>query len=114
MKHGPLKHTLAFDKPIAVETTNGEPAIDWVEVVRVKARIDPITGREILAAAGVVAESDTRIHIRWRPALADMTAKWRARRTSDGTIYNLRNAPPYVPRPGDEWVLLASTGANQG
>lgn len=114
MQAGRLKHLVIIERPLDVETDNGEGAIAWQEVARDRARIEPLgPGREALSDSGPVADGDVRITLRrWRSSYFGMTAQWRIRRGT--TIYNLREPPPFVPRQSEAFVLDATTGANQG
>lgn len=108
METGRLKSLVAIDRPIDVENTNGEPSTDWQEVTKVRARIQPVQGREFMGEMGPIAEAPVRIYFRWRPSLEYMTAKWRMRYRQ--TVYNLTDVPPFAPKQAEFWIVEAVTG----
>lgn len=104
----------------AVDTqssTTGEPVRSWVTLATVWAGIEPLKVREVLLANTVMAEMDTRIRIRWAPALANLGTKTRARWTDvDGRIERIYNVvsvvEPFTKR--RELELLCKSGVNDG
>jgi len=68
---GKLKHRITILKPSDGTTTDGygQPLDDPVEVARPWAAIEPITGRDYLAAMQENAEVTTRIRIRYRAGI---------------------------------------------
>lgn len=103
MQSGRLRYRLTVEQPIAEETTNGEPLLIWEPVTEVMGDIYPLRGSERLEPSGVLAETQVRIRIKWRPALAAMTAKWRLR---DGDmIYEITRPPANIDMANREIVI---------
>lgn len=89
MQAGNMRHRLTVQT--AVETqdqTTGELVRSWTTVATVWANILPMKGRELMSAAGTpLAACDTRIKLRWAPALANLGPKSRvAHLLPDGRV----------------------------
>jgi SPP1 family predicted phage head-tail adaptor len=82
MKHGPLKHTIIIQRPDTTgQDSAGQPIIDWVDVVTVKASIEQLTARERsverFVSAQVQATSSHRIRMLYTTLLNSMDETWR-------------------------------------
>ena len=62
----------------------GEVRYDWLPLATVWASVEPLTGREFIAAMAVQAETTARIRMRYRPYL---TAQDRV--VHDGQVYEI-------------------------
>ena len=69
MKAGTLRHWLTFEKPPVSPTrdTTGAEVEAWEPVVSVWGSIEPLVGREYVAAQQVNAELSHRIRVRYHP-----------------------------------------------
>lgn len=55
----------------------GQPSTTWQDVATVWAKVQPLRGRDFLAAAQAQATFDARVHIRWRAGVvATMRLMW--------------------------------------
>lgn len=66
MKVGKLRHRLQLQKLVDAEDSSGEIVRDYENVVEVWGSIEPVSGREFVAAQQINSEITTRIVIRWR------------------------------------------------
>src|SRR5262245_14385503 len=71
----------------------GEPADDWLDVEKVWASVEPLTGRELLSAKLLEAEANYRVRIRWR---SDVRANWRL--SFEGRTLYLTEPPREIGR----------------
>lgn len=82
-----LRHRVILQAP--AETQNqqtGDMEITWNDVATVWAAIEPLSGREFIAAQAENNEVSARITIRYRP---DVTGKWRLLHEAKGMYYNI-------------------------
>lgn len=114
---GRLRHRLLIQEYGYVLDSSGEPVQDpetgavekaWTDLAEVWAGLEPLSGKEFLAAQAVNSEISTRIVIRTRPINAGNRIIFR------GEFYNIRAVLP-DKESGLEYVsLMCSTGTNQG
>lgn len=78
---------ILVDRPTVTQGDNGGDVVAWQFVGEVWASIAPVGGREAARAGQIIASTETRIVIRWSPAMADIHATWRIRRGE--VIYNI-------------------------
>ena len=118
MKAGTLRHRITLQTAVDTQdTTTGEPVRSWTTLATVWADISPLSGREILASAVELGEVDTRIRIRWAPALANLGVKSRAAHLlADGRLdvyYDILSVTE--PKLGRrELELICNSGAHEG
>jgi SPP1 family predicted phage head-tail adaptor len=109
---GRLRHRIQLEEKAVELDSDGRRTEVWVEAlggVTLPAEIEPMTGRELLAAAATQSKATTRIRVR---ALSGITPAMRARHRE--TLYNIE-AVVADPESGGEWMrLLCSSGANEG
>ena len=73
MRSGQLRHRVTIRKPVETQNSYGEPIVRWQDVATgVWASIEPLSGREFMAAKQLVSEIEVRIRIRY---LAGLSAK---------------------------------------
>lgn len=112
MRAGPLKRRAVFEAPMQVFDATGGVAISWVPRAEVFASIEPIGGREAIFGNQPLGEMDTRIRVRWTPALAAVSSSWRIRH---GTIiYSIVRPPAEIRLGRREIELMCSSGVNAG
>ena len=61
-----LRFFVEFQSKSPAQDSFGQPLDDWAPVFTARAKIEPLTGRELFAAQQVNAETTTRITIRYR------------------------------------------------
>jgi len=108
---GKLRHRLLLDEPIATQDDTGGEVINWSAFGTVWASVEPLRGREQLIANQALAPLDTRIRIRWSPAVNMVTAKWRG--THQGIIYNFKSLSQ-TDMGHREIEIMAQSGLNDG
>jgi SPP1 family predicted phage head-tail adaptor len=80
----------ALDQRIVIERLGesydelGQPIHDWLPIVTTWAAVEPLVGREYLAAAALVAEVTARIRMRYRPGITSQD-----RIIHDGKVYGI-------------------------
>lgn len=109
---GKYNKRLTIEQPITTQDAAGAPVVAWQALgTGVWASIEPLKGREALTAHQTLAALDTRIHLRYHPALAAMNEKWRC--SYNGVIYNI-NSVVNVGMANREFELLCTSGVNNG
>lgn len=112
MRAGQLHHRVAFDAPVDSQDEAGGVTTGWsVTPIVVWGAVEPLTGRELLLAGELASSMDTRIRVRWSPALAAMTPKWRAR--EGGRTYDVVSVAD-VRTAHREIEIMARSGLNNG
>ena len=109
MRAGKLRHFIDFEELSVTMDSDGAQVEEWIPVYeRVPASIEPMSGRELIAASAVNAKSTTRIECRFLP---NVDPAWRIRHRE--ILFNIDSVMP------DEWgnqqlKLLCHSGTNQG
>ena len=89
MRAGNLRHRVTIQQPVVDSSWGG--TTNWEEYVEVWAAVEPLRGRELLAAQQVQSETTAKVTIRY---VAGVTAKMRILHGS--RIFEL-TAPPIDP-----------------
>ena len=89
MSIGERRHRVAFETRQDVQDSFGEPDGTWTSLCTSWALVQPLKGRELLAANEIHAEVTTRIVTRNRTALASLSPKDRA--TWNGHTYDIKS-----------------------
>lgn len=103
-----------FDRRISIQargTTKdsfGQQVTTWTEVISCWARIRPMSGRELIAAQAVQAETTHRIEILYRPTVVPAM-----RAVYQGRIFNIESVIDDGTR-HETLTLLCGEGLNQG
>jgi SPP1 family predicted phage head-tail adaptor len=84
MRAGALRHQITIERFISGQDDYGQPIEAWEPVGTVAAAVEPLKGREFMAAQAGQSEVTTRIRLRYR---AGITAADRI--THEGTVYNV-------------------------
>lgn len=77
MRAGPLRHTIKLQSPTGSRDALGERTTTWSDVDTVRASIDPITARELVAAAQSHMEVTHKIVIRYGSEISAIDNSWR-------------------------------------
>lgn len=89
IRAGKLRHLVTIQAPSETrDACGGEIPNGWTDFATVWASVEPLQGREYLAAAGVEARATTRIRIRY---LAGVTAAMRV--VFEDKVYQLVSPP---------------------
>jgi SPP1 family predicted phage head-tail adaptor len=86
MKAGQLDQRVTVERFTSTEDELGQPIETWAPLFSCWAAVEPLTGREYLAAASLVSEVTARIRMRFRPW---MTAQDRV--VHNGTTYGIES-----------------------
>lgn len=84
MKAGQLDQRVTVERFSRTEDELGQPIESWAPLFTCWAAVEPLTGREYIAAQAAVSEVTARIRMRFRPW---MTAQDRV--IHNGTTYNI-------------------------
>lgn len=108
-----MRHWLTFERLVEEMDSDGARSDVWAPAFDVSptmpADVEPLSGRELIAANAVQSKVTHRIRIRYRDGI---TAKMRA--VERETTYNIEAVIP-DRRSGLRYLtLLASTGTNEG
>lgn len=111
MRAGTLRHRVLIEQLVAgspAQNAGGEPEESWTEFASRYAAVEPMKGRELLAAQQINSEVTTLIRMR---SLQGVTPKMRA-------VYATRNydilSVANVDERGRETLLYVREGPNNG
>ena len=84
MRSGQLDQRISVERLVEGYDELGQPINTWLPIITTWAAVEPLVGREYLAAAALVAEVTARIRMRYRPGI---TAADRV--IHDGKVYGI-------------------------
>ncbi|SPA17253.1 phage head closure protein [Cupriavidus taiwanensis] len=85
MRTGTLRRWVQFQRPVLARSPTGEVFVSsWEDAFACRAAIEPLSGREFMAASEFRADIDTRIRIRWR---TDVSPTYRV--LYGGQVFNI-------------------------
>lgn len=112
METGKLRHLVTFQVPIVEIDSNGDATESWTDAFdsqQISAAIEPLSGRELVAAQQVHSRVTTRITVRYRPGiLPEMRVVHR------GIYYNIEAVVPDDQSGFRHATLLCYSGTNEG
>lgn len=109
MVAGKLRHRVTIQSKSHTVDDYGGPVETWADVATVSASIEPLNGRELIAAQAVNSETTGKIRIRY---IEGITA---AHRIVFGSRYYNITAPPInFEERNRELILMVSEGLNEG
>jgi SPP1 family predicted phage head-tail adaptor len=74
---GEFRHIIIFQKKSGVQNSYGENTDDWIEVIKARVGIYPISGKEFFTADTVNSEVTHKITMRYMPGItSDMRIKF--------------------------------------
>jgi SPP1 family predicted phage head-tail adaptor len=116
LQPGRLRHLVVIERPVTTLDSDGVQSVEWVPAFgavaqTVAARIESISGREILAAAQMQSKVTHRVTLR---AGRDVVASMRLRRPGGGPVYNVEAVIPDNASRVQWMTLLCSSGVNDG
>lgn len=111
MRAGNLDRRATIERSVDSQDASGDPVKNWGTLVEVWALIEPLRGRELYSASQIIGELDTKITIRWAPALNNLTDKDRV--SHQGVVYNIVQVS-HVRLEHREIELFCKSGANLG
>lgn len=80
-----LRHTVTIQQNTSTTNAYGEAVAGWVDVATVRAGVEPVSGKEAIAAGANLAEQTTRIVMRWRSGITPQM-----RVVYDGRYFDIR------------------------
>ena len=84
MKAGQLDQRIVLEDYVSYQDSSGQPIQEWAPFAHAWAAVEPLTGREFIAADAGVGESTVRLRLRYLPGVrADM------RVNHDGVLYEI-------------------------
>lgn len=84
IRAGRLRHRLTLQRKTESRTSNGDITIAWVTDSTVWGAIEPLSGKELVAASQTQNEATVRIVIRYHATINDT---WRV--VNDGKAYSI-------------------------
>lgn len=112
MQSGKLRHRLSLqEQKQTQDTTTGHLVVEWQEVGKLWASVEPLSAREFIAAKTHQSQVSARIVIR---ATEGINASQRLVDTRTGAIYNIEGVLR-DPKSGHHWMTIpVSEGVNDG
>lgn len=84
MKAGQLDQRVQIIRLVEGYDEIGQPLTDWLPIVSTWGAVEPLAGREYIAAAAAVSEVTTRIRLRYRPGITSAD-----RVSHEGKVYGI-------------------------
>jgi len=84
MRAGQLDQRIVIERLVEGYDELGQPINDWLPIVTTWASVEPLVGREYLAAAALVSEVTARIRMRYRPGITSQD-----RIVHEGKVYGI-------------------------
>lgn len=91
MRAGRLRHVVTLERQSATQDAMGQRVDVWTTIATVRASIEPLRGKEFIAASGERAELTTRIRIRYSGDVSGLRPRDRV--NHGGNLYDIV-APP--------------------
>lgn len=110
---GTLRHRVKLQQRSTAQDASGGQVTTWSDVATVWADIQPLSGRELLAAQAVNSEVSHQIVIRWQPAFATPKSVAALRILYGSRIFNIAAALNEDER-NRTLTLQATEGLNDG
>lgn len=92
VRAGTLRRRLAFQTRSTAQDASGQPANVWTTAFIAWGDIEPMTGRELIAAAAVQSAVTHMVTVRWRPELSNPQAVAAMRILYGTRIFNIHAA----------------------
>lgn len=87
---GKLAHRVQLLRLTSTRDRAGGVVQTWTQFAEVWAEVVPFTGRELIAAEALEAETDTRVRIRYRPDVdSGVRVRWRGREMEARSVINV-------------------------
>lgn len=114
MRNGPLRHRIVLQSQDHAQDANtGEMVPHWqdwpAQGARHWARVEPLSGREFIAAQAVQSEVSTRIVIRYREGVVSSM-----RALHLGKVYSIQAVLPDSKSGREYLTLMVSEGVTSG
>ena len=113
LRAGALGQRISLQQRTLAQDATGSQLTTWNDVATVWAEVVPLSGRELIAARAISAETSHQITMRWQPAFADPKTVAAMRVVFHGRYFNI-NASIDEDERNRMLVLLVSEGMNEG
>ncbi|WP_066316958.1 phage head closure protein [Bacillus sp. FJAT-29814] len=88
---GEFRHVISFQKKSGVQNSYGEKSNDWVDVIKSRAGIYPVSGKEFFAAETINSEVTHKVNLRYLSGITpDMRIKFGERFFSIISVINFQ------------------------
>jgi SPP1 family predicted phage head-tail adaptor len=112
MNAGRLQHRIDVEEAVETQDGDGDPVVAWSSLGTVWGAVAPVRGREShYAGDQTLAETDTRITLRYGPLTKQISAKHRL--VHQGTPFNVSRVV-HVDLANREIEIMATSGVNDG
>lgn len=108
MQAGKLRKRIEIQRRASTQDGYGQPLMTWETIASTQAEIEPMNGRELVAAMAVQSEATHTVTIRYRPGI---TAALRIKYA--GRLFNIHSVIDESER-HRMLTLLCSEGMNDG
>lgn len=105
---GDLSHKLRIEQKTETQSSSGAVGVTWALLATVWGDLQPLTGKEFIAAEQMTSKIEAKAYIRYR---TDVTANMRI--VFKSVNYNIEAVLP-DPRFAERLMLMLSSGANAG
>lgn len=113
IRAGDLKRYITIQQRSTTQDSTGGQSLTWTNVKSVYAKIEPLTGRELLAAQQIAAQVSHRLTVRYDPIFADPKTAVAYRVLYNNRIFDVQASMNFEEE--DAFVeLLAVEGVSQG
>jgi SPP1 family predicted phage head-tail adaptor len=113
MRSGDLRHRISIQKRTTAQDTYGAQQATWTDVLQVWAHVQPLSGRELIAAQAVQSETTHSIVIRYNSLLWKPSQAAAMRVLYAGRVFNITASINEDER--NRMLTLAATeGLNNG
>ena len=84
MKAGQLDQRVTIERQSQETDPYGQPIAEWLAIVNTWGAVEPLAGREYIAAMAVQSDVTTRVRLRYRPGITSAD-----RVVHEGRLYNI-------------------------
>ncbi len=109
---GRMRFLITFEELTSDQDSDGRTVESWAPALggtRRYASIEPLSGRELIAAASIQSDTTTRVVMHW---IDGVTTTMRVR--CGGTVYNIRSVIPDPYSGRQRLTLMCTSGTNEG
>jgi SPP1 family predicted phage head-tail adaptor len=111
LRAGRLRHRLSLQREVETRDANGNRTKGWAEVSKIWCGVEPISGRELIAAASVASKVSVRVIVRYRQDIVPTMRIVDARRNR---YYDILAVLDDKDSGLEYSTLMCSKGANAG
>lgn len=113
MRAGDTRRRITIQQRSTAQDSAGGQVNTWTDVMTVWAKIEPLSGRELMTAQSVKSEVTHTITLRYQALFADPTEVATLRGVYNGRVFNF-HASMNIEERNREVQIPASEGMNNG